>query len=549
MPNDLFSPTTTNELLEILTYNFQKKEDQGDEKPKYVMYVRKSTDDKEKQVRSIGDQILECKEFANRHDLLIAGVIDESESAKEPGIRPKFTKMLDDIKTGKYDGIIAWHPDRLARNMKEAGEIIDLLDKNIIKELRFISFQFTNDTSGKVLLGITFVMSKQYSDQLSDNVKRGIARSIEEGKYINSAKHGYYKDKNQLLRPDEENFILIVDAFKMKIAGKTLDEICVYLNKKGYSRARKEGGRHEIYRMDKKRLSEVLRDPIYAGVVMYGEHIANLTEIYDFIPAVSVEDYMKINNLKNLKKTIRLIRNARGKANIQANLMRGLVYCGKCNSKMTSGITTKKVKDRKIKYYYYRCENEKCETGSVRAHVIINAAVSFLETNPFSNKHAYAHYKKEMRVVIEKREHDLIKERLNLIKERPQTQAQITRIKELWIEEKEGIDDIVRESFKKDVVKGEKRLLWIEERLEEIKNQLVKSKEVILNYENFLELMQNLAKNTRNIKEMEALDFVLRKMFSNFTIMDEKTAIYTLNSPFRELVESGKVRDSRSERT
>ena len=137
--------------------------------------------------------------------------------------------MVEDLKKGKYDGIVAWHPDRLARNMKDAGELIDLLDKGIIKDLQFVSFTFENNASGKMLLGIAFVLSKQYSDQLSDNVKRGIRRSIEDGKYLTTAKHGYYRDRNMMLRPDEKAYPLIKKAWIMRLEGKTLSEISDYL--------------------------------------------------------------------------------------------------------------------------------------------------------------------------------------------------------------------------------------------------------------------------------------------------------------------------------
>ena len=35
--------------------------------------------------------------------------------------------MVADIKAGKYDAILAYHPDRLARNMTEGGIITDML--------------------------------------------------------------------------------------------------------------------------------------------------------------------------------------------------------------------------------------------------------------------------------------------------------------------------------------------------------------------------------------------------------------------------------------
>lgn len=123
--------------------------------------------------------------------------------------------------------------------MKEAGEIIDLIDKGIIRDLKFVSFNFDNNTSGKMLLGIAFVLSKQYSDQLSDDVTRGVKKNIEEGKYINSPKHGYYKDKNQYLRPDGRNFQLIKEAFQKRLEGETIKNIAEFLNEEGYIKAEK----------------------------------------------------------------------------------------------------------------------------------------------------------------------------------------------------------------------------------------------------------------------------------------------------------------------
>lgn len=128
---------------------------------KYVLYARKSTKGKERQERSLPDQIDDCTAYAKRLYLKISRpYIQEKESAKDPDIRLKFRKMVDDVKKGNYDGIISWHPNRLARNMKEAGEIIDLLDKGIIKDLKFPSFSFENSSQGKVMLGISFVFIK-----------------------------------------------------------------------------------------------------------------------------------------------------------------------------------------------------------------------------------------------------------------------------------------------------------------------------------------------------------------------------------------------------
>lgn len=84
-------------------------------------------------------------------------------------IVPYLKALLKEVKDSKIDGIIAWlAPDRLARNMVEAGKIIDMLDKGQMKDLRFHSHQFDNSSNGKMMLGMLFVFAKHYSDDLSD---------------------------------------------------------------------------------------------------------------------------------------------------------------------------------------------------------------------------------------------------------------------------------------------------------------------------------------------------------------------------------------------
>lgn len=173
---------------------------------RYVIYARKSTDTSEKQERSISDQIFECKQMAERLGLHVVQILHEEQSAKVSEKRPIFRTMLDGFIKGEYDSLLTWAPDRLARNMKEAGEVIDLLDRGDIRDIKFATgYYFNNDAAGKMMLGIAFVQAKQFSDQHSQNVKRGMTRITFEGKFYDRPKHGYYKDKNKYPRPDGEN--------------------------------------------------------------------------------------------------------------------------------------------------------------------------------------------------------------------------------------------------------------------------------------------------------------------------------------------------------
>lgn len=132
---------------------------------KFYIYARKSTDVEDKQVLSIDAQLVELREFAKRENINIAAEFVEKQSAKAPG-RPVFGKLLAEI-DASGGNILAWHPDRLARNSVDGGQIIYLLDSNKLASLKFPTFWFENTSQGKFMLSIAFGQSKYYVDNLA----------------------------------------------------------------------------------------------------------------------------------------------------------------------------------------------------------------------------------------------------------------------------------------------------------------------------------------------------------------------------------------------
>ena len=126
---------------------------------KFFLYARKSTDVEDKQVRSIEDQIAELRAFAKQEKLEIVEELVEKQSAKIPG-RPIFNEMLKRVEAGEANGILAWHPDRLARNSVDGGKIIYLVDTGGLAALKFVQFWFEPTPQGKFMLNIAFGQSK-----------------------------------------------------------------------------------------------------------------------------------------------------------------------------------------------------------------------------------------------------------------------------------------------------------------------------------------------------------------------------------------------------
>ncbi len=171
---------------------------------KYFLYARKSTEDKERQVMSIEAQLAELAEYAKRENIDITERFIESKSAKKPG-REIFNEMIQKIYASKEAvGILAWHPDRLARNSVDGGQVIYLIDIGKIASLRFPTFWFEPTPQGLFMLQVAFGQSKYYSDNLSENVKRGIRQKLRRGEWPGLAPFGYVNNpKTRTIEPDQ----------------------------------------------------------------------------------------------------------------------------------------------------------------------------------------------------------------------------------------------------------------------------------------------------------------------------------------------------------
>ncbi|MDD3940201.1 MAG: recombinase family protein, partial [Candidatus Pacebacteria bacterium] len=189
-----------------------------EERIKYVLYARKSTESDELQALSIDSQIKEMKQLAERDKLYIVDIKRESHSAKASGQRPVFQEILGDIRSGKYTGILTWAPDRLSRNAGDLGSLVDLMDQRKLIHIQTFTQKFTNDPSQKFLLMILCSQAKLENDNKSLNVKRGLRARVEMGLWPCRPPTGYLssnsKDKKAVAEIDEERSKIIRQVFE-----------------------------------------------------------------------------------------------------------------------------------------------------------------------------------------------------------------------------------------------------------------------------------------------------------------------------------------------
>ena len=305
---------------------------------KYYIYARKSTDVEDKQVLSIEAQLTELREYAKREGLAIAAEFIEKKSAKITG-RAVFGKLLAEVeKSG--GNILAWHPDRLARNSIDGGQIVYLLDSAKIGTLKFPTFWFENTSQGKFMLSIAFGQSKYYVDNLSENTKRGLRQKVRRGEYPSIAPIGYLNDvRNKTIVVDKRRAPIIVAAFELYSQGnQRLEDISIFLKSKGVTT---KSGKQ----LPKDQAKKMLANPFYYGHFRYGGevHEGKHPPILDKILFDAVQATLAR-------------RGHPQKGATAPQIFCGLLACATCNMSITAEKKVKHQKNGNVhEYIYYRC--------------------------------------------------------------------------------------------------------------------------------------------------------------------------------------------------
>jgi DNA invertase Pin-like site-specific DNA recombinase len=309
-------------------------------KPKYFLYARKSTEDDDRQVMSIEAQLFELREHARKENLEILAEFQESKSAKTPG-REVFNEMMTRIEAGGAQGILAWHPDRLARNSIDGGRVIYAVDTGKIVSLRFPTFWFSPTPQGLFMLQVAFGQSKYYSDNLSENIKRGIRQKLRRGEWLNLAPFGYQNNpRTHNIEPHPTNARIVKLAYEEYAKGSYgFESLARFLATLGVV----SKNQTPLAKVSIKRL---LTHRVYLGFVKHGD------EWFDgnFEPIISPTLFEAVQKILRAKERP---RSRRQKHDFP---LTGLLKCAECDSMISAQWATGKSGGR---YRYYRCSKKR----------------------------------------------------------------------------------------------------------------------------------------------------------------------------------------------
>lgn len=486
---------------------------------RYALYLRRSSDESSgKQSQSIPDQKKHCLELAQRLNLKIdkKDIIEESKSARRSHCRPKYRKLIELVNEGYYKGILAWHPDRLSRNALEGGEIIDLLDQGILKDVQFCTMTFDNSASGKMLLSMMFVLAKQYTDSLSESISRGVDSSLEQGRSSGTPKWGYSRSDEGYYVPDE-NFSLIKEAFILRSKGSILEDIHTHLIKSGCQRTTK--GKKKVRSITLTGLSRLFEDPFYIGLLTQAGKTIPLKEMYDFKPLIDKETYDQVQAISRGGKTTNTT-----KTNYP---FRGDIVTCLCKSYCRP----EKSKGRRGDYYLYLvCKNKECPYKTrQRSKLLINAINTKFEELATPSKTRYEEYKKALKKAVAE---EVAINRESISSLNKQTEQISQKLDKLVINALEKSLD----STEQRVYNNKKALL--ESKLNSLTDSLFEAKQEIsalsLDYDEFSNLLQNGSEywQTADHEEKHQLAQIF---FSNLVLKGKEVASVELKPSIKKV--------------
>ncbi len=313
---------------------------------KYCLYARKSSEAEEKQALSIDSQVKEMLDLATKNAINVEEIYREAHSAKDCGVRPVFNQLIADIRIGKFNGLLVWHPDRLSRNAGDLGALVDLLDQKKLIEIKTYSQRFTNNPNEKFLLMILGSQAKLENDNKSINVTRGLRSRVEMGLWPSVAPTGYLNHPDRTMKCH-----VVVDPLRSHII-KMMFEKAAYEKFSGRQMFRWLKDEVKFTTKNNKPLTIsniyiILRNNFYMGLIEYprksGKWYAGKHE-----PIISQELFRKVQE--------KLDTNTHESKGDKEFAFTKLMKCGMCKSGITAEEKYKNLADGSIrKYIYYGC--------------------------------------------------------------------------------------------------------------------------------------------------------------------------------------------------
>lgn len=521
-----------------------------------VGYCRLSRDEDKENYSSIEEQKRIIKDYASSRNWIIEDkdfYIDDNVSGYTFN-RPEFTKMLEKVKGGKIDVVIAKDLSRIGRNN---GKVLVLIDefKNMQKNLILVSemggtYDVLNDRDDTI--GITTWFNERYVKDCSRKTRDHMYSKQKTGRLVMGNYYGYVKDKEDVTRlyVDEEIRPVIELIYKLYVEeGLGRKKICDILNSKYnyptpsvyYRQKHLERGR--IYKHPVQELwstymiSNILNNDVYTGNLR--THKKKTISIRGRAIKLPEEEHFVFENHHEAiisKETFELAQNIRkrkAKSKTTAGTRKrnyafsGLIRCGDCGFGV-SGITI----NRKQKQKGYECSQyrtygkARCKCHEIKESDIVIHLREFLKFT----KQKYQEEINKIEIEVKTNKEQTNKEKIKFEIETLKAEYKVLlnqKIKDLTSNTNEYQKQMIEKSYKELELEKTDKI----EKLQEIlnKSELDISKEKIKKLKTAMEYFEDI------ISSEIPSRYVLENIIDTIWIYSDKTVKFDLKVDIEKL--------------
>lgn len=312
-----------------------------DEKIKSAgIYIRVSTFDQAREGFSLGEQEERLKEFCNFKRYNIYKVYQDAGISAKNDKRPAYQEMIEDVKKGNINVIVALKLDRLTRSVYDIEKLMKFVNDYECDIDCMADESNTTTSNGRMVMRIMTSVSQNEIEKCSERTKFGMVGAIKNGHIPNRTGLGF-KRENKKLVPDPLTKDIIVRIFDLYLEGKSHQAIANIYNKE------KVLGKTNWYDST---IQKILSNELYKGDYVNGKRTKHPTYYENVIePIVSKEKWESCQYQK--------LRNARHYERTATYLFTNKLKCSKCSNFLGGHATTK---TNGKKYYYYKCNT--CKT-------------------------------------------------------------------------------------------------------------------------------------------------------------------------------------------
>jgi DNA invertase Pin-like site-specific DNA recombinase len=302
--------------------------------------------------------------------------------------RPDFQRMMQDLRTGKINGVIVKDVSRLGRHFVMTSEYVEKIFPTMGIRLICVNDDYDsadeNSDTSSLLMPFKMVMNDSYAKDISKKIRSSISAKMNSGEYLPSASsipYGYIRNSEQnTYDVDKEAAPNVVRIFEMRADGMALNAICKKLNEESvpcpgklrYMRGITNAEKYKNALWIHGTLRKILMDQVYIGNRVHGKlkrerigmdktkRAENEWTIIENAhePIITMELFNKVQDALQETNTKRQAYRKQDAPEVDnRDILRGKVYCGDCGSMMRAlkGMGRADEHGMRKSYLYYEC--------------------------------------------------------------------------------------------------------------------------------------------------------------------------------------------------